>query len=219
MLYLEPPKTAGPSALYRLMRIPVSGGVPQFVLVTPIPINYGCARAPASLCVLIERSQDERQLTLTAFDPLKGRGKMLRSIEKDPSAFDYGAEVSPDGSTVAISKPGEAEIHIRLLSASGGSDREITVKGWPNMTGLDWSPDGKGILLRVCLGVCLAPSQSWFLPSERGQGRPSLCGSEGECPGTVALQSSGRSDLGHTFTGRSLPRHTRRRHQQQRVDA
>jgi hypothetical protein len=23
------------------------------------------------------------------------------------------------------------------------SEREITVKGWPNITGLDWSPDGK----------------------------------------------------------------------------
>jgi Tol biopolymer transport system component len=30
-----------------------------------------------------------------------------------------------------------------LLSLSGGSDREFTVKGWPNITGLDWAPDGK----------------------------------------------------------------------------
>ena len=40
---------------------------------------------------------------------------------------------------------GEAEIHIRLLSLSGGADREIAVKGWPNITGLNWSPDGKGL--------------------------------------------------------------------------
>ena len=45
--------------------------------------------------------------------------------------------ISPDGSTVAISIDGEAEIHIRLLSLSDGSEREITVKGWPNITGLD----------------------------------------------------------------------------------
>jgi Tol biopolymer transport system component len=32
-----------------------------------------------------------------------------------------------------------------LLSLSGGSDREITLKGWPNNTGLHWSPDGKGL--------------------------------------------------------------------------
>jgi eukaryotic-like serine/threonine-protein kinase len=26
---------------------------------------------------------------------------------------------------------------------TGGADREITVKGWPNVSGLDWAPDGK----------------------------------------------------------------------------
>jgi hypothetical protein len=53
--------------------------------------------------------------------------------------------LSPDGSTYAVPGTGEAEIHIRLLSLSGGPDREITVKGWPNLTSLDWSPDGKGL--------------------------------------------------------------------------
>jgi len=143
ILYPELQKTWGAS--WRLMRIPTSGGAPQFGLETRQTILYGCARAPASLCVLTEASQDEKQLTLTACDPLKGRGKVLRSVEKDPSAFNYGVAVSPDGSTVAFSKPGEAEIHIRLLSLSGGSAREITVKGWPNLTGLEWSPNGKGL--------------------------------------------------------------------------
>jgi len=32
-----------------------------------------------------------------------------------------------------------------LLSPSGGSDREITVKGWPVLTGLSWSSHGKGL--------------------------------------------------------------------------
>jgi serine/threonine protein kinase len=142
ILYLELQKTWGAS--WRLMRVPTSGGVPQFVLETRQAILYGCARAPASLCVLTEASQDEKQLTLTAFDPLKGRGKVLRTLEKDPSAFNYGVAVSPDGSTAAFSKPGEAEIKIRLLSLTGGSDREITLKGWPDVSGLDWAPDGKG---------------------------------------------------------------------------
>lgn len=30
------------------------------------------------------------------------------------------------------------------LSLSGASDREITVKGWANIKGLDWSRNGKG---------------------------------------------------------------------------
>ena len=127
------------------MRIPASGGVPQFVLETRNSLDFGCARAPASLCVIFETSQDRKQLMITAFDPLKGRGKVLRTIEEDPSHTYSETELSPDGSTVAISRGGEPEIHIRLLSLSGGSDREITVKGWPNITGLDWSPDGKGL--------------------------------------------------------------------------
>jgi eukaryotic-like serine/threonine-protein kinase len=145
ILYLEFPKTTvGPSTPLRLMRVPVSGGVPQFVLETRNWKTHWCARAPGSLCVINEASQDEKQLMVTAFDPLKGRGKVLRTIEKDPTSY-YRDALSPDGATLAISRAGEPEMHIRLLSLSGGSDREITVKGWPNQRGLAWSPDGKGL--------------------------------------------------------------------------
>jgi len=145
MLNLEVPKPGSdPSTPFRLMRIPVSGGMPQFVLETRNEDEFECARAPATLCVLLDAREDQKQLTITAFDPLKGRGRLLRTVEKDHTAgVCYG--LSPDGSTFAISIDGEAEIHIRLLALSGGSDREITVKGWPNITGLDWSPDGKAL--------------------------------------------------------------------------
>jgi Tol biopolymer transport system component len=94
--------------------------------------------------VVPEASADGKVVTYAAFDPLKGRGKVLRTIQKDPTA-QFASGLSPDGITFAISRGGDAEIHIRLLSLWGGSDREITVKGWPNLTGLDWSPDGKGL--------------------------------------------------------------------------
>jgi serine/threonine protein kinase/Tol biopolymer transport system component len=146
IIYQETPKTpAESSPPIRLMRVPVAGGVPQFVLETRNGIDYQCARAPASLCVIGESGQDRKQLTLTAFDPLKGRGKVLRNIELRTIENDPRGAVSPDGRTIAVSTGGEAEIHIRLLSLSGGSDREITVKGWPNLSGLDWSPDGKAL--------------------------------------------------------------------------
>jgi eukaryotic-like serine/threonine-protein kinase len=145
ILFLKRPRTtANPAPPNRLMRISASGGVPQFVMETRNTLDFWCARAPASLCVIFETSQDRKQLMITAFDPLKGRGKVLRTMEEDPSHTYSETELSPDGSTVSISRNREAEIHIRLLSLSGGSDREFTVKGWPNITGLDWSPDGKG---------------------------------------------------------------------------
>ena len=81
---------------------------------------------------------------ITAFDPVKGRSKVLRTIETDPSYhYEETEALSPDGSRFAISLGGEPEIHIRLLSLSGGSDREITVKSWPNITGINWSPNGR----------------------------------------------------------------------------
>jgi serine/threonine protein kinase len=144
ILYSETPKGAGPSTPKRLMRVPIAGGAPRFVLEMSNDADFNCTRSSAGLCVLAENSQDRKQLTVTAFDPLKGRGKVLRTMSKDAAAS-LGAMLSPDGSTIAIGRYWQPEIHIRLLSLSGGTDREITVKGWPNITGLDWSPDGKGI--------------------------------------------------------------------------
>jgi serine/threonine protein kinase/Tol biopolymer transport system component len=147
ILYSERPKTVRPSTLVPLMRIPVGGGAPQPVLEMTNSEGIACSRAPATLCVLVETSQDRKLYSLTAFDPLKGRGKVLTTIERDPSG-NYYWELSPDGSTFAISRGSEAEIHIRLLALSGGLASEITVKSWPNIVnGLVWSPDGKGLYL------------------------------------------------------------------------
>jgi serine/threonine protein kinase len=147
ILYLsESPRTpANPPPPDHLMRIPVGGGVPQTVLETRSFDSYSCASAPASLCVILEASQDRKQRTITAFDPLKGRGEVLRTIDNNPPSTLGGAGLSPNGSTFAISRDGERDIRIHLFSLSGGSDREITVKGWPNNTGIDWAPDGKGL--------------------------------------------------------------------------
>jgi Tol biopolymer transport system component len=137
ILYLEDPISPSTS----LMRVPVSGGVPQLVVKTKGLPRFRCARAPANLCVLIESSPDEKQMTVTALDPMKGRGKVLRTIEKGPS----GCALSPDGSSLAVTSSGEAQIHIGLFSLSGGPDREITLKGWPDALGLDWSSSSKGL--------------------------------------------------------------------------
>ena len=144
LYYTEFPKTLGASTPFRLMRMPVGGGAPQLVLEMRNEPDYRCALAPASLCVMIEASAGGKEMTLTAFDALKGRGKVLRTIKNDPTN-PFGGTVSPDGTTFALTRRHEAEIHIRLLSLSGGSDREMIVKGWPNSSGLDWSADGKGL--------------------------------------------------------------------------
>jgi Tol biopolymer transport system component len=143
ILYVEFPTKA---STIRLMRVPVKGGVPQLVMELPRGLNHECSHAPANRCVVLEESQDTKHLMITAFDPLKGRGNVLRTIEKEASAGKFGSSLSPDGSNFAISNAYEADIHIRVLSLSGGPDRDITVKGWPTLSflGLEWSADGKG---------------------------------------------------------------------------
>jgi Tol biopolymer transport system component len=144
ILYAETPKGADPSTPVRLMRVRIVGGAPQVVLEMRRDADFNCNRSPAGLCVLAENSQDGKQLTLTAFDPLKGRGRVLRTMPKDAAA-PFAGGISPDGTIYAFAKYSEPEIHLRLLSLSGSTDREITVKGWPNIRGLDWSADGKGM--------------------------------------------------------------------------
>jgi hypothetical protein len=133
------------------MRIPIGGGVPQLVLESETGIgNYRCVRALESFCILPERSQDKKQITLTEFDPLKGRVKILRTIPNDP---DYtGGTLSPDGSTFAIARVHDAEVRIKLISLQGSADREITLNGWRFLTCFEYSADGNGFYLTTVQG-------------------------------------------------------------------
>lgn len=149
ILYVQGPYASGPSTPFRLMRVPVNGGVPLDVLETRRWKDWHCVRPPGNFCVILEGSVDENRLLLTAFDPLKGRGRLLRTMEADPG-LDYPEGLAPDGSSFAIAVPDKARIHIRLLSLRGGAGREILLKGWGswrNISGLDWSADGRGFYL------------------------------------------------------------------------
>ncbi len=139
ILYYENSPAVGSS----VRRIPVKGGASELVMNAPYPQNFQCARAPAG-CAIVERSSQKGQLTLMAFDPLNGRGKLLRTFDTDPDFKMPSNDLSPDGSTLAVGRSGQNETHIQLLSLSNGADREITVKGWTNIKAIDWFPNGKG---------------------------------------------------------------------------
>ncbi len=130
----------------RVMRLPLNGGPPRLVYEsTQAELqDYPCARSPASVCVVIEADHDERRLTVSALDPVNGKGKMIRTIKKEPHEG-FASAMSPDGSILALAKGDEPTIHIRLLSLTGGLDRDIAVNDWPNVESMDWSSDGKGL--------------------------------------------------------------------------
>ncbi len=105
VLYGRGAKKVGGSAPQRLMRIPIGRWRAAVCAGNAKRMGHECARAPASLCAILEESQDGKEMTVTAFDPLKGRGKVLRTIEKEKQpADDFAFGLSPDGTTFAIAK-------------------------------------------------------------------------------------------------------------------
>ena len=137
------PKDLFTSAPSQLRRVPVSGGPSQFVLTTHRLVDHRCARAPATLCLMGEQTEDLKQVVFTAFDPVKGRGREVTRITTDPR-FQYNWDLSPDGSQIAIAFPA-GENRIRLLPVAGGGSRDVVVNGWSGFNeGPDWTPDGKG---------------------------------------------------------------------------
>ena len=140
ILYIEHPLIGSDL----LKRIPVLGGVPELVLKTSNWEDFTCGQAPAG-CVVAEHSPDRTKLMLTAFDPVHGRGKVLRTIQVQQDGKRLSVHVSHDGSSYALVREGEGQVQIDVFSISGNLDREITVRGWSNITSMDWSPNGKGI--------------------------------------------------------------------------
>jgi Tol biopolymer transport system component len=143
LLYLVFPKQDDVSGPVQLFRIPVAGGPPQLVLNASLYGWPSCASS-ASICDIAERTPDGRQLVFTALDPLKGRGRELARYDIDP-AVDYNHVLSPDGSRIAIVKRSEGAIHV--LSTAGGPQKVIEVKGWSSLENVDWTADGKGLIV------------------------------------------------------------------------
>jgi serine/threonine protein kinase len=144
VLYMVSPENSGPSVPDNLMRIPITGGTPQLVLTVSLEGGPHCARSPATLCAIAERSADRKQLVFTAFDPMKGRGGKLAEWKTDATSG-YNWDLSPDGTRIALLK--DRDSRVQILSLSGRTPQEIAAKGWKILTSLYWAADGKGLFV------------------------------------------------------------------------
>jgi eukaryotic-like serine/threonine-protein kinase len=168
-------KANTPNLPARIMRIPISGGPPEPVLTAQIS-GIWCARAPATLCAISERTPDRKQLVFTAFDPIKGRGKVLARFGTEPSA-DYYKNLSPDGTRIAIVRYlGEGTVTI--LSLADRTKQEIKVKGWNDLESVSWTASGK-----------------WLFATTHRQGRPILLGIDLEGNSRVLWTDRGDTKL------------------------
>jgi eukaryotic-like serine/threonine-protein kinase len=137
-----------PTIPFPIVRIPLAGGTPETILQLSRHGNVSCARPPSNTCVIAEQSEDRKQMIVSIFDPLKGRGPEL-------ARFDFAREletievptcvISPDGTRLAIARSPESPIEI--YSLHGQLMRRIPYQSVGELIWLAWSASQKGLFV------------------------------------------------------------------------
>jgi hypothetical protein len=107
-------------------------------------ISFGCSTGPSSPCWLEEQDEKARQV-FTAFESLTGRGKVLLTLDKDPSQELTGVSLSLDGSTFALARTKAKECLVSFMSTRDSGRRDIALGDWESTSGIVWARDGKGV--------------------------------------------------------------------------
>ena len=137
-------KILGPTPIRsRIMRIPVSGGAAQQVLVSQAAIGFRTPRSPEAPPVLCEFT--DRAVVYSTFDPVDGQKREVAKLgAREPPPWD----LSPDGSTLAIAITSQDSIRsIRLVSTTGTAAREIRLERAVLGASMAYGADGHSWLL------------------------------------------------------------------------
>ena len=115
------------------------------------PVRLGspvsCAQRSSELCVVAERSDDGKQMIVTGFDPVKGRGSEVARLDVDPG-LDVNVDnlicaLSPDGTRLATASSPNGPLKIYSLQ-----DRSLTTipsKGLDRLWIVTWAAGEKGL--------------------------------------------------------------------------
>ena len=136
----------------RLMRVPLAGGVPEFMLSIRDDDSVSCARHPSTLCVIAEYSEDRKTMIVTAFDPVKGRGAELARIALNPDRkvglfrdVHLICDLSPDGTRLALARSSYGPIEIHSLG--GQPVQIIATKKLDKLQFIKWAAEGNGLFV------------------------------------------------------------------------
>ena len=133
-----------------VLRIPITGGASETIFSVREGGAILCARPPSKLCVVADTTDDRKWMTVTAFDPVKGRGPELARFtlgEDKTLGADHLliCDLSPDGSRLALahSPAGPIEIH----SLRDQPILTIPTSGFAPLRHIAWAADGKGLFV------------------------------------------------------------------------
>jgi len=124
-----------------LMRVSIHGGAPESIVRLRSGTEAQCARSPSSICVLAERTADRKEVAVSLFDPLRGRGSELARFDLD-EAYRLNGRLSGDGTRFAL-LTGPAD-PIRIISLRGQPEREIPTPGLDAKQFIGWSANHRG---------------------------------------------------------------------------
>jgi Tol biopolymer transport system component/DNA-binding winged helix-turn-helix (wHTH) protein len=146
IVYLQYQRHFDSGGVVRMLRIPLAGGPPELVLEGRAITNEQCARLPSQLCVYSQ--VEDRRLNFFSFDPVRGKGQEIAHIDDDIPYF-YNWSLSSDGAVLAMAKKMESTVApvIRLLTLKDGKERSISLKEWSSINALDWTADGRSLLV------------------------------------------------------------------------
>jgi len=132
-----------------VMRVPIAGGTPEPIFTIREGGWIRCARPPSNLCVVAETTEDLKGMTITAFDPVKGRGSELARFTLDKNPFLEGdqllSDLSPDGSRLVVARSPTGPIEIHALRSQ--QTYTVPTAGLEPLRFIRWEADGKGLFV------------------------------------------------------------------------
>jgi Tol biopolymer transport system component len=143
VIYGQAVKPGDPLTPIQVMRVPITGGTSQLVFTAKPGGGISCARAPSTLCLIQEPTEDSKHMVVTAFDPLEGRGAELAARFDVGPGQRYGV-LSPDGTRIV--KTGPAGL-ISIFFLRDRSTHVIKVRGRNDLQTLSWAADGKSLFV------------------------------------------------------------------------
>ncbi len=128
---------------FQIVRVPITGGALEVIFSVQQKswMALTCAKPPSTLCATAEPTEDRKQLVMTAFDPIQGRGAELVRLDLDQNEGAWMFDLSPDGTRFAVI-PGPKG-PIQILSLRGQPTQIVPTPQLNNIASMTWAADGK----------------------------------------------------------------------------
>jgi serine/threonine protein kinase len=158
--------------IHSLYQVAALGGTQKKVLDMVVGSISFAPDGKSFVFVRAEPSHGKNSLCVAKVD---GTGEQKIADRKVPEQF-LEPSWSPDGKVVAcsvLSFTGAVHTEITSVGAGGGPEKPISAKPWSEISGLQWLPDGSGLLISAeDLSAGPVRSQIWRIAYPSGQAQP-----------------------------------------------